>query len=121
MRGDRDVRILRTISVTTIIMYRKIHINFSPNNEPIKSTAKIAVLLLSSSIGLTSTNSADVTISDSANISIAKWLSRYVTPPLTGVPTPGASDGSIPSRSEEHTSELQSRFDLVCRLLLENK
>src|SRR5207249_11801103 len=27
---------------------------------------------------------------------------------------------SIP-RSEEHTSELQSRFDLVCRLLLEKK
>src|SRR5437868_12616274 len=26
-----------------------------------------------------------------------------------------------PPRSEEHTSELQSRFDLVCRLLLENK
>src|SRR5207249_1681615 len=29
-------------------------------------------------------------------------------------PTPG-------ERSEEHTSELQSRFDLVCRLLLEKK
>src|SRR5699024_12202409 len=29
----------------------------------------------------------------------------------------GGSDGR--SRSEEHTSELQSRFDLVCRLLLE--
>src|SRR5699024_11454752 len=27
----------------------------------------------------------------------------------------------ISSRSEEHTSELQSRFDLVCRLLLEKK
>src|SRR5699024_11226234 len=27
----------------------------------------------------------------------------------------------IELRSEEHTSELQSRFDLVCRLLLENK
>src|SRR5699024_12047972 len=26
-----------------------------------------------------------------------------------------------PDRSEEHTSELQSRFDLVCRLLLEKK
>src|SRR5699024_11518949 len=26
-----------------------------------------------------------------------------------------------PTRSEEHTSELQSRFDLVCRLLLEKK
>src|SRR5437868_13212337 len=32
--------------------------------------------------------------------------------------------GVIPvvfARSEEHTSELQSRFDLVCRLLLEKK
>src|SRR5207247_8942551 len=28
---------------------------------------------------------------------------------------------SDPSRSEEHTSELQSRVDLVCRLLLEKK
>src|SRR5699024_12660528 len=31
----------------------------------------------------------------------------------------GARPG--PSRSEEHTSELQSRFDIVCRLLLEKK
>src|SRR5207249_10265909 len=27
----------------------------------------------------------------------------------------------VAHRSEEHTSELQSRFDLVCRLLLEKK
>src|SRR5699024_11777608 len=27
----------------------------------------------------------------------------------------------VNKRSEEHTSELQSRFDLVCRLLLEKK
>src|SRR5207249_11817883 len=27
----------------------------------------------------------------------------------------------VSRRSEEHTSELQSRFDLVCRLLLEKK
>src|SRR2546428_6844727 len=34
-----------------------------------------------------------------------------------------ASVGGIPHahRSEEHTSELQSRSDLVCRLLLEKK
>src|SRR5437773_8093458 len=32
---------------------------------------------------------------------------------------PGISD--IPQRSEEHTSELQSHHDLVCRLLLEKK
>src|SRR5438067_9194380 len=29
--------------------------------------------------------------------------------------------GALGLRSEEHTSELQSRFDLVCRLLLEKK
>src|SRR5438067_3598939 len=28
---------------------------------------------------------------------------------------------TLAARSEEHTSELQSRFDLVCRLLLEKK
>src|SRR5699024_12125718 len=31
------------------------------------------------------------------------------------------SDDTFNERSEEHTSELQSRFDLVCRLLLEKK
>src|SRR5699024_11686225 len=30
----------------------------------------------------------------------------------------GFSSIARPNRSEEHTSELQSRFDLVCRLLL---
>src|SRR5438309_4512310 len=34
--------------------------------------------------------------------------------PLTGQAAPGR-------RSEEHTSELQSQFHLVCRLLLEKK
>src|SRR5207249_8754509 len=39
---------------------------------------------------------------------------------------PPSSSATISStfmfpRSEEHTSELQSRFDLVCRLLLEKK
>src|SRR5438874_10459524 len=40
-----------------------------------------------------------------------------------GVPSPLLPHQSEPSqyRSEEHTSELQSRRDLVCRLLLEKK
>src|SRR5699024_12861307 len=33
----------------------------------------------------------------------------------------GPTMRATPGRSEEHTSELQSRFDLVCRLLLEKK
>src|SRR5690606_41794845 len=32
---------------------------------------------------------------------------------------PGLVRGHVPVRSEEHTSELQSRENLVCRLLLE--
>src|SRR5438445_8049161 len=34
---------------------------------------------------------------------------------------PNAPSGSLARRSEEHTSELQSRQYLVCRLLLEKK
>src|SRR5438093_13378150 len=33
----------------------------------------------------------------------------------------GAACGWLPTRSEEHTSELQSLTNLVCRLLLEKK
>src|SRR5437868_8657070 len=39
--------------------------------------------------------------------------------PQPAVRLPGSS--RCGGRSEEHTSELQSRFDLVCRLLLEKK
>src|SRR5690349_23828573 len=43
-----------------------------------------------------------------------------------GPPRVASQQGSLPlrqrqTRSEEHTSELQSRRDLVCRLLLEKK
>src|SRR5438105_14280497 len=38
-----------------------------------------------------------------------------------GAKGPGRPGPFAPGRSEEHTSELQSRVDLVCRLLLEKK
>src|SRR2546428_8361108 len=42
--------------------------------------------------------------------------------PAPTVSTAGRHDGPVRGqRSEEHTSELQSRSDLVCRLLLEKK
>src|SRR5699024_12423081 len=76
---------------------------------------------------------------DALPISRSSWTGRRTTarrPP--SAPTPSADACGPPSpprargrrsrtprshtsrRSEEHTSELQSRFDLVCRLLLEN-
>src|SRR5690554_7679281 len=51
-------------------------------------------------------------------------LHCLVSPPLLpgNIPQPQVSDsGGHHLRSEEHTSELQSRPHLVCRLLLEKK
>src|SRR5205809_3360116 len=39
----------------------------------------------------------------------------------TGSANVAVANGTIEGRSEEHTSELQSRLHLVCRLLLEKK
>src|SRR6266498_5362918 len=41
--------------------------------------------------------------------------------PLKRLPALVLDDGTVITRSEEHTSELQSRPHLVCRLLLEKK
>src|SRR2546430_3790570 len=51
---------------------------------------------------------------------------NYIRDPQTGkvIGRRDEGDGSIhvePGRSEEHTSELQSQSNLVCRLLLEKK
>src|SRR5207247_10676793 len=53
-------------------------------------------------------------------------LPRHVRPaPQQHLPREGVLPvdpvGRLHERSEEHTSELQSRVDLVCRLLLEKK
>src|SRR5260370_26879563 len=47
-----------------------------------------------------------------------------IIPPMTDTPhvaPVGRADHPISDRSEEHTSELQSHLNLVCRLLLEKK
>src|SRR5207249_11613676 len=50
-------------------------------------------------------------------------MNGHGTPPGsgTGFFVDGTRNVDHGTRSEEHTSELQSRFDLVCRLLLEKK
>src|SRR6266496_899925 len=55
-------------------------------------------------------------------------LTAVLTAAWVAIPRPsgdvrgrGGVVGSVTVRSEEHTSELQSRRDLVCRLLLEKK
>src|SRR5699024_12799890 len=81
--------------------------------------------------------SSDLTLTISAPNEFARdWLEgRYTTLisdivlGITGarlsikfvVPDSNVTEKDPKPRSEEHTSELQSRFDLVCRLLLEKK
>src|SRR3712207_7529420 len=48
-------------------------------------------------------------------------LEDHVVHPRPGLDQRRGDDRQRPARSEEHTSELQSRQYLVCRLLLEKK
>src|SRR3989442_4694490 len=59
----------------------------------------------------------------SVTLSVLKFLAFEQTfkNALTTLPMGGGKGGSDFDRSEEHTSELQSRPHLVCRLLLEKK
>src|SRR5699024_12548193 len=53
--------------------------------------------------------------------SIGHESGEHFWPGVIGFVLTGVGQKCSPLRSEEHTSELQSRFDLVCRLLLEKK
>src|SRR5689334_24859609 len=55
---------------------------------------------------------------------VGRWISVGDTPRITNAGELGVlslSKSDVFARSEEHTSELQSQFHLVCRLLLEKK
>src|SRR5689334_23963829 len=50
------------------------------------------------------------------------WIGHIRTSPASFEPSSIFVPTTVgPTRSEEHTSELQSQFHLVCRLLLEKK
>src|SRR6266540_5631219 len=61
---------------------------------------------------------------ESASLSALAGMVRPMATATTRLQTPSRRNRLevvIPARSEEHTSELQSHHDLVCRLLLEKK
>src|SRR5690625_5510913 len=53
--------------------------------------------------------------------STISWAARYAAASGSCGSTPRSKRLEASERSEEHTSELQSRGQLVCRLLLEKK
>mgnify|MGYP002265064284 CR=1 FL=1 len=88
--------------------------------RPVLATVLTIIILLFGLIGYGSLGVREYPSVDNPIISVscsypganADVIENQITEPL---------EQNINGRSEEHTSELQSRFDLVCRLLLEKK
>src|SRR5439155_387169 len=88
------------------------------NSSEVMTVPDVAEVVSMSGVPeLTSTLSVAAPTSSWTSISLSSAVCS-VTPPRSAVLNPGAF---TVKRSEEHTSELQSRGHLVCRLLLEKK
>src|SRR5436190_4621945 len=76
------------------------------------ATTEIYTLSLHDALPICSALFVSVPSSDGTSSSLLEALAAGCLPVLSDIPA---------NRSEEHTSELQSHSDLVCRLLLEKK
>src|SRR5687768_18337621 len=86
----------------------------------------LPISLESSSTPLSQTSSANSSVPKQAGSAQSTTASPSSSTPLSQSSKQAGQSGSRQStrplpRSEEHTSELQSRLHLVCRLLLEKK
>src|SRR2546429_1072084 len=79
------------------------------------ATTEIYTLSLHDALPISTTRS----VQPSSISQAAGMMARAVT--STTVSAASSTESKIARRSEEHTSELQSRLHLVCRLLLEKK
>src|SRR5256886_12987609 len=86
------------------------------------ATTEIYTLSLHDALPISSTVAR---ISDSFPVerqnAIRQELAMALAAVLTQILLPTKNGGRMPARSEEHTSELQSQSNIVCRLLLEKK
>src|SRR5438132_11640490 len=77
---------------------------------------------ISGSRGLARASDPDQRPAEVAALHGEQQVRRGVDEPVDDVVLGGDAAGAVPGdRSEEHTSELQSHSDLVCRLLHETK
>src|SRR5690606_39826396 len=86
-----------------------------PATRKLETTQPI-VAMAASSIE-TSMNTPSLRLRSAKDAAIAN--AAVIPPTVSAMGYPTRSGADSPSRSEEHTSELQSRENLVCRLLLE--
>src|SRR5688572_33091336 len=81
------------------------------------ATTEIYTLSLHDALPIYRSNHVEGNI---AGLRLGLVARRGATPPLPSTP-PARTARTVTARSEEHTSELQSQSNLVCRLLLEKK
>src|SRR5699024_12427779 len=99
------------VCLNSIILFHLVLFLFSFNNS---ATTQIYTLSLHDALPISSQN---------YSVGKQKRMDRVLMDcmVLSDVVSVVLGVGAYIFRSEEHTSELQSRFDLVCRLLLEKK
>src|SRR5690349_22616350 len=85
------------------------------------TTAHLCTHTLSSLLSLFFFNDTATTEIYTLSLHDALPISNFLSFRCHFRPLPGSTRPPLDIRSEEHTSELQSRRDLVCRLLLEKK
>src|SRR5207253_8736624 len=93
----------------------------TPPSFPTRRSSDLTIMV--SNVG--PSDALGVSLADSLPSELVSSTAKYcvdgVTPPCNpSTGTAWSSPLSLNTRSEEHTSELQSRGQLECRLLLEN-
>src|SRR5699024_12735383 len=102
---------------------------------PTSPALAVALVTFFSSNGPATTNNYTLSLHDalpiltrntpsSSESKLIKYFALHSDKSISVAPVSPVSSSTVKThsnRSEEHTSELQSRFDLVCRLLLEKK
>src|SRR5438270_5507405 len=86
----------------------------------------VAIILIIAAIAIPNLLRAKMSANESSAVGSIRAIQTAEISYASAYPTVGfapdlVSLGSTASRSEEHTSELQSQSNLVCRLLLEKK
>src|SRR6266853_166141 len=114
LEGGGAVRLMEEAATNEAMLDRVRHLDLTP--EP-------GQRLLVSLFFFTDTAPTEIytlSLHDALPISPARLASSRRSP-TRWPPRPARRSWNTPARSEEHTSELQSQSNLVCRLLLEKK
>src|SRR5699024_3382178 len=93
----------------------------APNFETLLASRLFSAVMHAPFFGLCMSLAVHISPPNRRTGAIAAVQGGLTVAVMLGVPFGSYLGGLFDWRSEEHTSELQSRFDLLCRLLLVNK